>query len=639
MMTTASDLGTNQKHRLGERLFALFGVRLIVWLIAARAFLPGVLLDPVDKIGPYHDEHSAIASEESARRSYVDYHQLPEWEPVFCGGIVGIANAGSLTVAPDFLLRIFYGTLAGRRLALLLFVIIGMEGTFRYARANGSSALGAAMAAVAFSTSGGFYGYLPAGWGFMFHYNLLPWAALSLEKGLRKPWWTVVGGIATAWLLLGAGTYALPYTILVLVCLTVFETARAVTRADGPLSVKWWRPAMTFASIGVVGALISSIRLVPLLNFMSTHTRMVAQKDQTGPLSVFSMLVIPREHAAWGTGAGEYYVGGFVFVLGVVALLAGDRKAAKFWVLGLIFGVLACGEFIEYAPYLLMRKLPLFSQLRFPIRMGILCAFFVALAGAFGVTQIEDGISRFLEFVSSRLRSVGNDASSAIPLSEKVLFALITTAIAGSAAFYAAHDVVAHTSVARGAIYTMAAPQIHRGPYRQSRGNRWDAHVWAFANMGSLHCFDENEHAESPRLRGDLPAEEYPAPGSDMTVERVSWSPQKIVVRVHANAPGRFLVNQNYARAWKSDVGEIGSDEGLIRVDVPAGDHVVTLTYRDWGIRVGAVISVATLLVIAVFGAKRLRRRGAALLRWYDRLPESDSMKPAPMAPKSGGEA
>ena len=271
--------GVAERARIGDRILAFVGFRLVVWLIAAQAFLPGVLFDPVNSIAYYHDEHLAIEAEESARQSYVAHHELPAWDPYFCGGVVALSNSPSVVLAPDFLLRILYGTLAGRRLALLLFVLLGMEGTFRYARANGASAIGAATAAVAFSASGGFQHMLGLGWGSMFQYNLVPWVALCFEKGLRKNGWVLLGGFFVAWLLLGGGTYALPYTIVVLVLLTVIETWRAIASVEGSGGVRWWRPAATFVGIGVVSAGIGAIRLLPLLQLLESHTRTVAQKD------------------------------------------------------------------------------------------------------------------------------------------------------------------------------------------------------------------------------------------------------------------------------------------------------------------------------------------------------------------------
>src|SRR6185295_10167956 len=158
-------------------------------------------------------------------------------------------------------------------------------------------------------------------------------------------------------------------------------------------------------------------------------------------------------------------------------------------------------------------------------------------------------------------------------------------------------------------------PLPYNDEFRQARGNRLDADVWPFAHRGSLHCFEEHQLFESPYLRGDLAQEEYGAPNTDTKVERLSWSPHKIVLKVTSSAAGRFLVNQNHSRAWHTDVGELRSDGGLITVDVPAGEHIVTLTYSDWHITLGALVSLLTIGLIAWRGYLRLRARGQALAR------------------------
>ncbi|MCL2726463.1 MAG: hypothetical protein FWD69_18745 [Polyangiaceae bacterium] len=626
-------MSARDRVRLGDRLLGFFGVRLAIFVIAAQAFLPGVLLDPAYKVAYYHDEHHDIVHEEAARMAVVDDHQLPAYNPYFCGGIVELSNAPSNVLAPDFLLRIVYGTLVGRRLTVLLFVLLGMEGCFRYARKNGASAIGGAMAGVAFATSGHFVSLLGWGWVFMFNYNLVPWVMLSFENGLRKKWWIIAGGFFLAWLVLGGGTYVVPYTGLVLLLLVLYETARAVFRRNervtcirGDEIVPWYRPALTLAGMGIVALGLSAIRVFPLIHLLLTHSRPVMQKDATKPLSLLAMLALPKEHASSIAGAGDFYVGLYVCVLAVVALVFLDKRAIKLWAFALFFAVLACGEFIEHSPYALMRKLPLFSQLRFPDRMATLSALFLALAASFAITKIEDALPRFSDWCWPRLRRCKRFARR-ITLPEEPwlpLRVVVTLAAFGVAAYVAkisAADVVAHNAIGRGSLYVMDAPQRVTEPFQQSRGNRWDAHVWPFVNKGSLHCFEEHQLFESPNLRGDLEHEEYGAPGADTTVERIRWSPHEIVLKVHSNGPGRFLVNQNHSDAWKTDTGELGSDGGLISVQVPAGDHVVTLTYSDWRVRLGALVTFATVLAIAIAGGKRLRKKGIAFVRWFRVLP------------------
>jgi hypothetical protein len=614
------------RARLGDRLFALLGVRLVVWLIAAQAFLPGVLLDPAYKVAHYHDEHNVILHEEAGYIAMAKYHQLPAWEPYFCGGIVGLSNAPSNVLAPDFILRLIYGTLVGRKLAVLLFVVLGMEGTFRYARRNGASAIGAGMAAVAFSTSGHFVSLLGWGWIFMFHYNLVPWCALSFEEGIRKRWWIVAGGFFMAWLVLGGGTYVAPYTGVVLFLLLLNETYRAVTKREGSEDVRWWRPLLTLALMGVVAVGLSAIRLLPLADLLASHSRPVEQKDQTSPMSILAMLAVGREHG-WAQGAGDFYIGSFVFLIAVLGLVLADRRAAKMWLIALVFAAFAAGEFIEDAPYLLMRKIPVLSQLRFPVRMLTITGLFIALASSRALTRIEDALPRAVDWAFARVRRLRERFPEGTPRGVAIVAAIVATGVSGWIALHAARDVIDHTMIQRGQIYVMDPPLEYDDQFRQARGNRWDAHVWPFASRGSLHCFEEHQLFESPYLRGDLKQEEYGAPGTDTTVERISWSPHRIVVRVKSSGPGRFLVNMNHARAWSSDVGDLHSDGGLISVSVPPGEHVVTLTYRDWKVTVGSCITAATIALIAFFGVRRLRRRGQALARFWRMLPGDDTKK------------
>ena len=603
--------------RFSDRLLALFGVRLVVWVLAGSVFLGGVLIDPVGKVSSYHDEHNTVMHEEAARKTWGDYGQIPAWNPYFCGGIVGIANAPDASAAPDFILRIVYGTLAGRRIAALLFVILGMEGVFRYARRHHASVLGAAMAGVAFAACAHFVNLVLWGWIFMFNYNLVPWAILGLEEGMRRRRWWIIGGAAMAWIVLGGGTYVAPYAGLALLFCAIAETARALRRADGDESVPWHRPWTTLLKMAAIAVGLSALRLIPLMSVLSQHSRPVDQKDLTAPLAAFAMLALKRSDG-WHANAGDYYVGLFVFALAMFALVATDRRGARFFAIACVFTAFACGEVSEHAPYMYLHKLPIYSQLRAPDRMLTLAALFLALAGARGVTVIEDWITGLGDRVHALVRRrQGLPVNATTPLTR---FAMggIGAVVAGSIAWAAAKDVVETNFVHPNVVYTMDGPQRRPAEFQMSRGNRWDAHVWPYIDMGSAHCFEEHALFTSPLIRGDLERDEYPAPDAkDMTVERVSWSPEKIVVKVHAPSGGRFLVNQNHNAAWRTDVGELDSDGGLISVRVPPGDHVVTVAFRDYRMWFGVLVSLGTLGWMLYLAQKAARSRAAAWARLW----------------------
>lgn len=603
------------RRRFSDRLLVLLGVRIVVWTIAASAFLQGALVDPLNRITVLQDEHGTLMHEEAARKTYVEYHQLPAWNPYTCGGIVGIANAPDNEAAPDFIWRILFGTLAGRRITAIFFAVLGMEGVFRWARRNGASSLGAAMGAIAFSTFGHFANLLSWGWVFMYNYNLVPWVALGYEEGLRTRGWWIAGGAFMAWIVLGGGTYVAPYAGLLLFMLLVAETIAAVRDK----TMAWWHPAMTLVKMAGVAAGIAALRLLPLLQLLFTHARPVEQKDMTAPLTIFAWLAL-RKSDQWCLGGSDYYIGIVVVVLAIVAVLRREGRALRFFAIALVFAWIACGEFSEdAAPYVWLRKLPVYSQLRFPERMTTMAALCLAVAGAFGLTAVEDGLTRIATWIADRIARFAR-APRIVPI-VRLAFAAAAAAVALKIGWIAVKDVIATNRVKPGTIFVSEGPIVYPDQFHQARGNRWDAHVWPFANRGSLHCFEEHELFTSKLLRGDLAQEEYPAPESkDLTVQRLAWSPNEILLQVHAPSGGRVLVNQNHNAAWHSDVGELASDGGLISVSVPPGDHRVRLWFRDSKMVLGGFITLGTLAWIGMLAVRRLRTRVHAWRRLWRTL-------------------
>jgi hypothetical protein len=603
------------RRRVSDFLLASLGVRLAVWVLVAKAFLPGVLNDPANAIAYYHDEHNCVMHEEVARRTVVDYHQLPAWNPYFCGGIPKLANPPDDSLSPDMILRFLWGTIPGRRLAVFFFVIVGLEGVFRYARRHDASVIGAAAGAVAFGCCGYYVALLRDGWVFMFTYQLLPWVCLAFERGIHNPMWRVAGGLLMAWIVMCGGTYVAPFAAALLGVLLVFETVRAASGAHGPGG--WYKPALALATMAGLTVGLTAIRVWPMMHVVLAHPRLVDQLDQDAPFTILARVALGHGRGPWHVGSGEFYVGSFTTLLAVLGALAADRKGARFLAIAAIFLGFACGEIVPFAPYVLLRKLPLFSQLRFPFRYTIVVALFVALASTRGLTRLEDALVDFAGRVRARLRGPGG----VLGPGWRAGLGVVGAALAATLAWYSCRDVLDENFVHEGVLYTFHTPLAGRTGFRQSRGNRWDAQVWTFANLGSLHCFEENDLFESPRLRGDLSAEEFAPDDPNAKVERLVWSPNKLVLRVTSEAGARVVVNQNHHEGWRSNVGKVESDGGLLSVRVPAGVQRVELRFRDWRILAGGLVSAATGLGIAAFAALRARRWLRAVRRWLRRMP------------------
>ena len=135
-------------------------------------------------------------------------------------------------------------------------------------------------------------------------------------------------------------------------------------------------------------------------------------------------------------------------------------------------------------------------------------------------------------------------------------------------------------------------------------------------SIGSLSCYETHRLAQSTLLRGDLAAEEYLSPSSRGagTVKRISWSPNRIGLHVDVSRPSRVLVNQNWAPGWQASAGTVVSNEGLLAVDVPAGESDVALFFRPWSTMGGAAVTMTALLSLA-FITWRARRSGELFSR------------------------
>lgn len=599
-----------------DLVLSLLGVRLALWAWVIRSALPGLLTAP-HRLAWFHDEHYWFAHDEAARTTISTYHQLPAWNPFYCGGIPLLASPQDASLSPESLLKIVLGVGPGRRLSMVILFVLGMEGFYRLARRYEASGIGAAALAIVFALCGFFLDVAKLGWLNFFGLQLLPWIVLAFESGLRSWKWRVAGGLLVGWLVLQGGTYTLPYTVFVLVALTVSSTlsvfwarhgfwTRAGPPPPGPL-VRGHTPVLTLTVIGLVGLLASAVRLLPMLHVAASHPR-VWQGSEALPWSnILARIVEPSGHV--GQNA---YIGWSVVVLAGVGA-AVDRRARSFGVLALVFFLFTLGDFSSASPSSLLKYVPILKQLRLPHRMVVLVAFFLCLAAARTLTIVEDLFTtagRHAGIVLAKGRTLPWPSIGAVG------GAILGAATASSVAIFVDRDFLRTERLEVGE-WGMAPALTYEAPFRQSRGNRWDAHVWAPASLGSLQCFEETPFPQSRLLRGDLPAEEYPIDPTVATVERVSWSPNAITLQVDARAPTTILVNQNYASEWRSNIGTVRSHEELLGVDVPAGRNVVTLRYRDPWIYAGLGVSLiawgAVLVLLVAYLARRARSVAAGI--------------------------
>jgi hypothetical protein len=251
--------------------------------------------------------------------------------------------------------------------------------------------------------------------------------------------------------------------------------------------------------------------------------------------------------------------------------------------------LLASGYARQPSLFGLLRELPVFGALRYPERFLWLAILFASEAAAFALANIP---------------ALGDGKRWRVG---------VWLILGGSLAWTIAGQISAFGRVASSRTLGVLTESTEED-FHQSRGNRWLAVHVQSRGVGSLGCYETHRLAQSRLLRGDLPAEEYLAPGSADagSVRRVSWSPNRIGLHVDVSRPVRVLVNQNWAPGWHASTGTVVSNEGLLAVDVPAGSHEVAVAFRPRSTLGGAAVTATSLLSLA-FLVWRTRRRGEIL--------------------------
>lgn len=564
--------------RLSERTavrIAIFSVLalVVVWPMLAHAAA----------FNEFRDAEVLSIHEQAAVASIRDYGQLPLWNPWYCGGIYGLGEAQSRFAAPPFLLSLLFGVERAQPLVVWLFAVLGMEGTFRWLRLRVSDATAVLRIAPLFALSGQFAVAWHHGWINFYGFELVPFVLYGITTAARgRTHGIAVAAVAFSIILGFGGTFAAPLIAVA----AAAESVRALLEAPPNRRIR--ALAMLFA-VGSFMAAVAAVRLLPLAEVLSAQPRIMAGTPGHPPLTILYFLVKAiNAHQGEIDEPGAFYVGGAFLAL--IALGGSERKSMRPLVIVILFLWLSAGYARKPALFALLRELPVFSALRYPERflwLGILFACEPAANALAKVPRLGEG---------KRWRVGAN-----VVLSAAVLLSL-------GAQIKAFYDCDANRDLG---VVTNEPPR----EFRQSRGNRWLAGHYQHSNLGSLSCWETHPVMMSPNLRGDLAQEEYLEDPTAGTATRVSWSPNRIVVRTAMATAGRLFINQNWHPGWRSSVGQIVSVDGLLAVELPAGAHDVTVSFEPRSALAGGVVTLVGLAALLGLAFVRIPFRRGAVLR------------------------
>ncbi len=551
------------------------------------------LLSTAASLNAFRDAHVLAHYESAAAEALRRFHQMPLWDPYYCGGMYLLGTPQARFVSPTFLLTLLFGETHAEALTAFVMIGVGLEGAFRYARCRGAGSLGALLGAPLFALSG-IFALAPAlGWYNFFSFELLPWVAFGTRialLGRRRG--VVIAAVSLGWCVGFGGTYTAPLALL----WCGFETLDALTLRARPERPAAW-VAQVLAQAGLVAVLavsLAAVRLWPIAETLRDGRRVIGGTPGSAWPRVIGMLLEGMKDKSEN---GSFFIG----ALAVPATLVGltRPRAWRIGVAGALAVWLAAGYAVRPSLFAALRELPVYSTLRYPERFLILLALAVSVLVAQGVTAVE------------RLAANG----------EKMRRLRIPPALGEwmgpvlGATLLAAIGPLLYQHWSRAAKRELLPPPVESAaprPFHQARGNRWALAFYEPMDRGSLSCWDAYAIPESPRLRGDLAHEERIEDAGAGTVASRFWSPNRMDFDVALARPARLVINQNWNEGWRVDYGEVRDEDGLLTVDLPAGEHAVSLRFEPRSARGGAIVSAVALASLAAvaWSARRRRRQG-----------------------------
>ncbi|MDZ4694771.1 MAG: hypothetical protein SGI86_06440 [Deltaproteobacteria bacterium] len=516
-----------------------------------------------------------VAQSLAARRSVLEFGQLPLWNPFQCGGMPLAGNFQSRVFSPSFLGVLALGPIVGTRIMALLLLALGFEGSRRLARALGAGPWGALFVAFAFAGNGNLILHLSAGHLGLAAFALAPWlligvriAATDLRRGI------CVGGLWGAFIFAESGLF--PLLMLALLCGAWIGAWCVSTRS--------LRPAVGLLAIGAAIPLLCFASFLPATLFMVENTR-ASVPTETIPFTALYEVLFALQQTIDGRPrfAGqshwwhEYgtYIGPIFCVLLVMGLWHGRRGAMGWFALGTFFVLLALGDFAPYSPWSLLHRLPVFASIRSSARAFLPAIFCFALAAA-------PGLERFRRVTPVMV------GLFAINLGV-VLIAVPHPVFHRSSNLSISDDV-----------FTQRSDSRHRGSMR--REHYTELSVDVAANRGNLVCYDPNSPQifARPRFPSLPEAELVLSPTAARSAETTDWSPNAVEIKIpRLNEPALLVLNQNYASGWTVDDGrQLRPFHGLISTLATPDDESIRLVYRPTATYLAIVVNLLALMAL-----------------------------------------
>lgn len=579
-------------------------------------------------------------------RSVVEFGELPLWNPWYLGGFPSIGNPQAPFLDPWFVLDLLFGFVRSIRLRIAGHVFLGLTGMYWLARQMGLSWLAAAYAAGTFIFSTWLTLHLHTGHQWVLGFVYVPWTVGLLHRSVMRRRWSpaVIAAFVVALLIVeGGGAHVLTLLAIVL----------GILSACWAIQASSLRPVAAVVLVLSLGVGLAGVKSLPAWRLLRENPRQVeddgwarsepvpakpAEKlPQRGQAEPDPRWVAPRFVAAmllarsqrsntreWSIQRWDWHEYGCYLGPLCILMLAGwplaARQAWPWAVLTLFCAVIAAGSFAWFAPWRVLHRFPVLSNMRVPSRFIIPFAFAACIAAGFAL----DAIWRWL----ATWRRSGWRLVAQAFVAVLVAISLADSFDVGNYCLWGTFPIVPNSVGPR--LPAVVSVNMVRSltPLMLSNYCAINAHdVVNSFRPGEVIQFPQAALArEEPGYRGEVYlVSEDGEPIEDGEVTLIAWSPCGAQVEVDCRTGGLVVLNRNWHLGWTADSPhEAVSHKGLIAARVAPGRSRVAFHYRPVVFAAGAVVSLVSL--VASIALLVWEKRGAGILA-SDASPVNEIMR------------
>lgn len=548
------------------------------------------------------------------RRTIVEYHQFPLWNPYHCGGSPLLAYPQSYLLSPIFSVLVLFGEIRGMKIEIWLFMILGMYGTFLVARHYRLEKIPSIFASFIFMLSSTYTVSAIAGNITLFNTAYIPWVFLFFLKSFTDIKYVAFCSFAILLIYFGGGVHTL---LMVFAFIGVYAILAILCRENKLLPT-----AKIAFLIGIMVILLGAVKFFPSIELTLRYPRYIT--DYSGfSLKSLGYCLFSRDQAyaslykfprdlglidgmSWGMDENSMYIGFIPALLFLIGICFYFKRRMELALTTIVIFWLIFGNRVPVSLWEFLHKLPIYNLQRVATRYRFIFIFCLSLFAAFGLQRLKDWIAG-----RTNNKRLANIISKII-----LLIVLVDLMVIGIPLWKNAFVIPPLTIIQSNEFY-----QVWRGPGYDKSGitimeyeaDEGSSYVNYLSHLGTVDAYEPVPFPRNalPKGSDDYRGEVYIA-GSDGIAAIKEWTPNRLVIGVDVLSEDYLIVNQNYYPGWKikgkRDTG-VESRDGLISVKVFPDDKEIELYYLPDTFIMGLITtSLTVLLLIYLFARSRLPR-------------------------------